>query len=63
MRILSKLVVGAAVAATAVTMAAPSALADPPRGVSPRGFDVVGVGSNTIEFVMDQFSFDYNRTH
>jgi ABC-type phosphate transport system substrate-binding protein len=63
MRILSKLVVGAAVAATAVTMVAPSALADPPRGVVPRGFDVVGVGSNTTEFVVDQFSFDYNRTH
>jgi ABC-type phosphate transport system substrate-binding protein len=63
MRILSKLVVGAAVAATAVAMAAPSALADPPRGVTPRSFDVVGVGSNTTEFVFDQFSFDYNRTH
>ena len=63
MRILSKLVVGAVAAATAVAMAAPSALADPPRGVTPKGFDVVGVGSNTIEFVMDQFSFDYNRTH
>jgi ABC-type phosphate transport system substrate-binding protein len=63
MRILSKLVVGAAVAATAVAMAAPSALADPPRGVTPKSFDVVGVGSNTTEFVLDQFSFDYNRTH
>jgi ABC-type phosphate transport system substrate-binding protein len=63
MRILSKLVVGAAVAATAVAMAAPSALADPPRGVTPKSFDVVGVGSNTTEFVFDQFSFDYNRTH
>lgn len=63
MRILSKLVVGAAVAATAVAMAAPSALADPPRGVTPKSFDVVGVGSNTTEFVFDQFSFDFNRTH
>ena len=34
MRILSKLVVGAAVAATAVAMAAPSALADPPSEAS-----------------------------
>jgi ABC-type phosphate transport system substrate-binding protein len=63
MRILSKLVVGAAVAATAVAMAAPSALADPPRGVHPKAFDVVGTGSNTIEFVWDQFSVDYNNTH
>jgi ABC-type phosphate transport system substrate-binding protein len=63
MRILSKLVVGAAVATTAVAMAAPSALADPPHGVTPKGFDVVGVGSNTTEFVVDQFSLDYNSTH
>jgi ABC-type phosphate transport system substrate-binding protein len=63
MRILSKLVVGAAVAATAVALAAPSALADPPRGVTPRSFDVVGTGSNTIEFVWDQFSVNYNAEH
>jgi ABC-type phosphate transport system substrate-binding protein len=63
MRILSKLVVGTAVAATAVAMAAPSALADPPRGVTPKSFDVVGVGSNTTEFVIDQFSVTYNATH
>lgn len=63
MRILSKLVVGAAVAATAVAMAAPSALADPPRGVTPKAFDVVGAGSNTIEYIWDQFSVNYNATH
>jgi ABC-type phosphate transport system substrate-binding protein len=63
MRILSKLVVGAAVAATAVAMAAPSALADPPDHVTPRSIDVVGVGSNTSEDLLNQFSFDYNRTH
>jgi ABC-type phosphate transport system substrate-binding protein len=64
MRILSKLVVGAAVAATAVAMAAPSALADPqPPGTHPAAADVVGVGSDTIEFVFDQFSHDFNATH
>ena len=63
MRILSKLVVGAAVAATAVTMAAPSALADPPTGVTPAPNSVVAVGSDTIQNVFDQFSHDFNATH
>ena len=63
MRILSKLVVGTAVAVTAVAMAAPSALADPPGGVTPKYFDVVGVGSSTTTYIMDQISVDYNDTH
>ena len=63
MRILSKLVVGAAVAATTVTMAAPSALADPPPGVTPAPNSVVAVGSDTIQNVFDQFSHDFNATH
>jgi ABC-type phosphate transport system substrate-binding protein len=67
MRILSKLVVvgaaAATAAATAITLAAPSALADPPRGVVPKYFDVVGTGSNTIEYVWDQFSVNYNAEH
>jgi ABC-type phosphate transport system substrate-binding protein len=63
MRILTRLVTGAAVAAAAVAMAAVPALADPPTGVSPRAVDVVGVGSDTIQNVLDQFSHDYNATH
>ena len=63
MRILSRLVTGAAVAAAAIAMAAVPALADPPTGVTPRAVDVVGVGSDTIQNVMDQFSHDYNATH
>jgi ABC-type phosphate transport system substrate-binding protein len=63
MRILSKLVVGAAAAATAVTLAAPSALADPPAGVTPAPNSVVAVGSDTIQNVFDQFSHDFNATH
>jgi hypothetical protein len=38
-------------------------MADPPTGVTPKETDVVGVGSDTIEFLFDQFSFDYNKTH
>ena len=62
MRILSRLVTGAAVAAAAVAMVAAPALADPPTGVTPRAVDVVGVGSDTIQNVFDQFSIDYNKT-
>src|SRR5258708_38812159 len=63
MRILSRLVTGAAVAAAAIAMTAVPALADPPTGVTPRAVDVVGVGSDTIQNVMDQFSHDFNATH
>jgi ABC-type phosphate transport system substrate-binding protein len=63
MRMLKKLLVAAAAAATVTAMGVGPALADPPTGVTPKEGDVVGVGSDTLEFLMDQFSFDYNRTH
>jgi ABC-type phosphate transport system substrate-binding protein len=63
MRILSKLVTGAAVTAAAITLAAAPALADPPARVSPRPADVVAVGSDTIQNVFDQFSHDFNAAH
>jgi ABC-type phosphate transport system substrate-binding protein len=63
-RIVSKLL-GAATVAAAITAlgAATPALADPPPGVTPKPADVVGVGSDTIQNVMDQFSHDYNLNH
>jgi ABC-type phosphate transport system substrate-binding protein len=62
-RIVSKLL-GAATAAAAITaLVATPALADPPTGVTPKPRDVVGVGSDTIQNVFDQFSVDYNATH
>jgi ABC-type phosphate transport system substrate-binding protein len=61
MRMLSKLLAGAAAVAATVTLAAGPALADPPT--PPRNSDVVGVGSDTIQFVMDQLSHDYNKAH
>jgi len=62
-RIVSKLL-GAATAAAAITaLVATPALADPPTGVVPKPRDVVGVGSDTTEFVLDQLSVDYNATH
>jgi ABC-type phosphate transport system substrate-binding protein len=65
MRKLTKLFAGATTmvaAAALVATTATSALADPPKGVTPQSFDIVGVGSNTTQFVMDQISVDYNKT-
>jgi hypothetical protein len=53
MRILSKLVAGAAVLATVTMISAGPALADPPKGTVPADTDIVGVGSNTSEFLLD----------
>jgi ABC-type phosphate transport system substrate-binding protein len=63
MRKLIKVTVAATVAALASVMAVGPALADPPNGVTPKETDVVGVGSDTLQNVLDQFSLDYNRTH
>jgi ABC-type phosphate transport system substrate-binding protein len=51
----------AAVAATALLTTGP-ALADPPSGVTPKPGDVVGVGSDTTQYLFDQLSLDYNKT-
>src|SRR5215813_701434 len=63
MRTLKKLLLVGAAAATMTAMAVGPALADPPSGVKPKETDVVGVGSDTLQFLLDQFSFDYNKTH
>src|SRR5712692_11657782 len=67
MRTLKKLLAAAAVVASATAMAVGPALADPINGsgnpVTPKETDVVGVGSDTLEFLMDQLSFDYNKSH
>src|SRR5215467_2701873 len=63
MRTLTKLIAGAAVVATTTALAIGPAMADPPKGVHPKSTDVVGVGSDTIEFLLDQFSVDFNKTH
>ena len=63
MRMFSKLLAGSAAALAVVALTAGPALADPPGKTVPKPTDVVGVGSDTIEFVMDQFSHDFNATH
>ncbi len=47
----------------ATLLAAAPALADPPTGVKPKETDIVSVGSDTDEFLIDQLAFDYNKAH
>jgi ABC-type phosphate transport system substrate-binding protein len=63
MRMLNKLVTGAAVVAAATALTAGVALADPPSGVTPKATDVIGVGSNTTEYMLDQLTTNYNASH
>jgi hypothetical protein len=63
MRIVSKLLMAVTTAAAVAAVAGTPALADPPSGVTPKPADVVGVGSDTMENVFNQFSHDYNATH
>jgi hypothetical protein len=66
-RILRSLVAGAALAVTATALAVAPAVADPVnshgKAVKPKIFDIVGVGSNTTEYLLDQLSVDYNAAH
>jgi ABC-type phosphate transport system substrate-binding protein len=63
MRLVSKLLAGAAATATLVTLTAGPAFADPPSGTVPRATDVVSVGSNTTQYLFDQLSNEYNKAH
>jgi ABC-type phosphate transport system substrate-binding protein len=62
MRMFSKILTGVAATATAALLVAGPALADPPAGVTPKATDIVGVGSDTIQYLLDQLSTDYNHT-
>ncbi len=65
MRKLTKLLASAATitaAAALVASTATTAMADPPKGVTPQAYDIVGVGSNTTQFVLDQISVNYDAT-
>ena len=58
----AKLVTAAAAAASVVSLAAGPALADPPSGTTPAATDIVGVGSDTVQALFNQFSTDYTAT-
>jgi len=53
----------ALIAGTVTTASAASAAPnDPPKGVTPAYYDLVGVGSNTTQYVMDQITTLFNGT-
>ena len=61
MRTFTKLIAGAALSATAIALSVVPAVADPPK--TPKAGDVVGVGSDTIQNVLNQFAVSYNAAH
>src|SRR5690242_8541333 len=67
MRMLMKAAVITAVAASAALSVSGVAMADPQNSggtaVVPAVTDVVGVGSDTTEFPLDQLMIDYNASH
>jgi ABC-type phosphate transport system substrate-binding protein len=62
MRLTRKLLTGCAVLALIAVAAAPAS-ADPPRGVVPRPADAVGVGSDTVGYLLDQLSRNYDEAN
>jgi ABC-type phosphate transport system substrate-binding protein len=62
MGLTSRLLAGCAALALIAGAAGP-ALADPPSGVTPRAGDVAGVGSDAIQYLLDQLSRDYDKVH
>ena len=61
MRTFTKLIAGAALSATAIALSVVPAIADPPK--TPKASNVVGVGSDTIQNVLNQFAVSYNAAH
>ncbi|MFE6869926.1 hypothetical protein ACFVFS_25635 [Kitasatospora sp. NPDC057692] len=56
----AKLLAAVAIATSVATVATGTAVADPAAGVTPAAQDIVGVGSDTTQAVLNQFSTDYN---
>jgi ABC-type phosphate transport system substrate-binding protein len=67
MQKLSKLITGVATLATAAALmagtvaTATAAPNDPPKSTAPKAFDIVGVGSNTTQNVLDAISAQYDK--
>ncbi|MBD0670783.1 PstS family phosphate ABC transporter substrate-binding protein [Kitasatospora sp. NPDC091335] len=58
----AKLLTVAALATSIATVAGGTAVADPAAGVTPRAIDIVGVGSDTTQSVLNQLAADYNAS-
>jgi len=63
MRMLSKLVTGAVAAATVAGLSAGTALADPPKGVTPAPASVVSVGAQTQQNLFDSLAVNWDKAH
>jgi ABC-type phosphate transport system substrate-binding protein len=62
MRLLSKILAGAAGAATVVALTGAPAFADPPLGTTPPVTAAVSTGSNTTQNLLDQIGFNWDKT-
>ena len=63
MRLFSKILVGAAATATVITVMGAPAFADPlPVGKVPPVTAAVGVGSNTTQYLLDQVTYNWDKT-
>ena len=63
MRMLSKLVTGAAAVATVTALSAGPALADPPKGVTPAPGSVVSVGAQTQQNLFDALATNWDKAN
>ena len=63
MRMLSKLVAGAAAVAAVTAMSAGTALADPPNGVNPAPGSVVSVGAQTQQNLFDTLAVNWDKAN
>lgn len=63
MRMLSKLVTGAAAVATAAALSTGTALADPPHGISPAPGSVVSVGAQATQSLADALSAKWDKAN
>jgi hypothetical protein len=62
MRLLSKILAGSATATMLVALTGAPAFADPPSGTVPPVNAAVGTGSDTIQYLDDQISFNWDKT-
>ena len=62
MRLLSRISIACGMTGALIAAALGSAAADPPAGVTPAHTDIVGVGSDTTQVLLDNLSVDYNAT-